>query len=434
MILLKMVGGIGCRVEDVPSGAKGLELIRTAQRINDPFQVILLDMQMPVMDGEQTARAILGDPAGKNVSIIILTSMGQGGEMTRMEALGCSGYLLKPVKQSLLNDALIAVFHKNPTNSGKTQFITDTSIKEAKHLGLRLLLAEDNPINQKLAVILLQKFGFLVDTVDNGLKAYEKIQEEKFSVILMDVQMPEMDGFESTRKIRKWEADRGTHIPIIAMTAHALKGDRERCLEAGMDDYVSKPLDLKALKSTLDRWTNLKDESGNTNNATHDFLPVDDREKSPGFTDNGLLADEGLFGEVISGTPNDRAFDRLDPVSPSVLETEEIMDLNTALPRFNNDFNFFIELGQEFMAHLSTRIEELKSALDKKDMITFTHVAHNLKGVSSNFSAEPLRRLAAELEEDGGRNDLSRAPYIIEKITIEAGKLKAYFETLGIDR
>jgi two-component system sensor histidine kinase/response regulator len=431
IILFKMVTGIGCRVDAVASGSKGLEFLRDAYRIDDPFQVVLLDMQMPVMDGEQTARAILADPAGRNISIIILTSMGQGGEMTRMEALGCAGYLLKPVKQSLLNDALIAIINKNPKIDGETQFITDTSINEARHLGLRLLLVEDNPINQKLAIIILQKFGFLVDTVDNGLKALEKFKEENYNVILMDVQMPEMDGFEATHKIRKWEAEKGTHIPIIAMTAHALKGDRERCLEAGMDDYVSKPLDLKELKSTLDRWTEVKDAVGDEiSKMPGDILSSDESGNTPDRVDSGLPFDDGLFGESFNRTSAEGIYKNKNEMLPPTSGNDKILDIETALPRFNNDYAFFLEMGQEFIANIDTRIDELQNALGKNDIQTFIRSAHNLKGVSSNFSAEPLRNLAAQLEIDGGKNDLSSAPFAIEQIKIEAERLKDYFNSL----
>src|SRR5206468_5076979 len=120
---------------------------------------------------------------------------------------------------------------------------------------LRVLLAEDNPINQKLAVVVLQKAGYSVDAVDTGAQALEKVQSNHYNVVLMDVQMPELDGFEATHKIREWEKNTGQHIPIIAMTAHAMQGDRERCLDAGMDDYVTKPLQPKVLFSALDRWT-----------------------------------------------------------------------------------------------------------------------------------------------------------------------------------
>jgi two-component system sensor histidine kinase/response regulator len=230
LVLEKNVQVLGSRVETVESGAKAIEFLRHAQRLGDPYHVLLLDMQMPSMDGEQTARAIKSDPALKEVRIIILTSMGQRGDATRLEQLGCSGYLLKPVKQQMLFDAVLAALDQKEDKS--PGFITRHILKEKRKLGQRILLAEDNPINQKLAVILLQKAGFSVDAVETGAQALEKSRGNLYNAVLMDVQMPEMDGLEATRFIRARETQTGLHVPIIAMTAHAMRGDRERCLDA----------------------------------------------------------------------------------------------------------------------------------------------------------------------------------------------------------
>ncbi len=252
MILTKNIEAMGSRSDAVASGSKALESLRNAYRAGDPYHVVLLDMQMPGMDGEQTARAIKSDPAVKDVKIIILTSMGERGDAVRFEMLGCSGYLLKPVKQQMLFDAVVAVLtHKEDQGPG---LVTRHILSEKRKSGLRLLLAEDNPINQKLAVVLLQKAGYSVDAVETGGQAVEKAKSGLYNAVLMDVQMPEMDGFEATQEIREWEKDKGLHVPIIAMTAHAMPGDRERCLEAGMDDYVSKPLEPKVLFNALNRW------------------------------------------------------------------------------------------------------------------------------------------------------------------------------------
>lgn len=427
-ILLKMLESIGCRAEAISSGSKGLELLQLANRSSDPFEVVLLDMQMPFMDGEQTAQAILNDPLAKRSKVIVLTSMGQGGEMSRMEALGCSGYLLKPVKQSLLHDALNSVVGAKPIETEKPQFITDTSIREAKHQGLHLLLAEDNPINQKLAIVLLTKAGFMVETVDNGLKALEKIKEERYNLILMDVQMPEMDGFEATRNIRLWEAENNIHTPIIAMTAHALKGDRERCLEAGMDDYVTKPLDVKLLWEVLDKWIENKEETKNI----IDSLNLKEDINQETFFDSGLPMDEGLFGESIVADHKvvSQEIDikvRYDTIADVPL------DLTTALPRFDNNLDFFLEMGKDFVDNISIRIADLEKALKIEDNKTLSRLAHNLKGVSLNFSAKNLSQLALLIETKVFEEDLSLVGQIIEQMKIEAEKICIYFTNLRIE-
>jgi two-component system sensor histidine kinase/response regulator len=430
-ILLKMLVGIGCRAEAISSGSKGLELLQSSNQSNDPFGVVLLDMQMPFMDGEQTAQAILSDPFARRSKVIVLTSMGQGGEMSRMEALGCSGYLLKPVKQSLLQDALNSVVGTKPIENEKPKFITDTSINEAKHQGLRLLLAEDNPINQKLAIVLLTKAGYMVDTVDNGLKALEKIKEERYSLILMDVQMPEMGGFEATKNIRLWEEEYGMHTPIIAMTAHALKGDREHCLEAGMDDYVSKPLDLKLLWAVLDKWTNFKKDTKINIDPPKPNEVIYDIHRKTCF-DSGLPMDEGLFGESI--VKEEIVVSReADLKNRSDKKTDVPLDLNAALPRFDNNFDFFLEMGKDFVENIFIRIAEIENALEIKDNKTLSRLAHNIKGVSLNFSADNLSQLAAILETKTNEKDLSSAEQIIEQMKIEADKIIVYFKNLRLE-
>jgi two-component system sensor histidine kinase/response regulator len=193
------------------------------------------------------------DPVIKDVRIIILTSLGQKGDASRLETLGCSGYLLKPIKKDQLRDALVAVINLEQTSITNPPLITRHVLSEKKRKEQLILLAEDNPVNQKLAVALLQRVGYSVDVVENGLAAVERVQQGCYGVVLMDVQMPEMDGLEATKTIREWEQG-VRHIPIIAMTAHALKGDRDRCLQAGMDDYLSKPINPKELIKKVDLW------------------------------------------------------------------------------------------------------------------------------------------------------------------------------------
>jgi two-component system sensor histidine kinase/response regulator len=250
-ILAKMLKGFGCSAQMVDNGQAAVDILRAAQQKNEPFQIVLLDMQMPGMDGEETTRIIKSDPLIKETKIIILTSIGQGGDAARLLALGCSAYLLKPVKMRMLQEALSTVMEAG--SQVKPELVTRQSIPEKARNGLRVLLAEDNLVNQKLVGILLQKAGYSVDIVDNGLQAIEQIKKKPYNLVLMDVQMPEMDGYDATRAILKWEG-KGRHIPIIAMTAAAMQGDRELCLAAGMDDYVSKPLKPELLFATMSRW------------------------------------------------------------------------------------------------------------------------------------------------------------------------------------
>ena len=418
MILAKNVEALGCRRDAAASGAKALENLRSALRAGDPYHVVLLDMQMPGMDGEQTARAIKSDPAVKDVKIIILTSMGQRGDAVRLAALGCSAYLLKPVKQQMLFDAVVAVLSREEKQ--QPGLITRHTLNEQRKPGQRILLAEDNAINQKLAVVLLQKAGYSVDAVETGAQALEKVQSDQYNVVLMDVQMPEMDGFEATRHIREWERERGSHIPIIAMTAHAMQGDRERCLEAGMDDYVSKPIEPKVLFAALDRWVR------STESATTDDMEVPQDYSSPEnvFSEN---LDEGLFGEASSAS---RPTEQAAAVSSAVSYADALpVNLESALFRFSDDRDFMMEMFHEYRAHLKARVEEIRTAWQEGDVNRLGRLAHNLKGVSLNFNAEPLANVALKLEELGRREDLTDAPALIAQLDAEVGRLEEYLLT-----
>ncbi len=438
MVLTKNVETLGSRVDAVSSGAKGLESLRNAHRAGDPYHVVLLDMQMPGMDGEQTARAIKSDPAVKDVKIIVLTSMGQRGDAIRLEALGCSGYLLKPVKQQMLFDAVIAVLGTKEDQA--PPLITRHVLSEQRKMNLRLLLAEDNPINQKLAIVLLQKAGYSIDAVETGLQAFEKVQTNLYSAVLMDVQMPEMDGLEATRQIRAWEQNNGQHIPIIAMTAHALPRDRERCLESGMDDYITKPLEPRVLLNVLDRWTqNSLSEKENSTETMQDYSSSEQQD----FT---AELGEDWFGEPSlpdshetlapfdqpHKVPMPSREDKPAPVFQTDASPEKLpADLDAALFRFSGDRAFMMEMCHEFKDHLPARMEEIKSALQAGDINTLGRLAHNLKGLSMNFSADPLSNLAASLEICGKQEDLTAAPMLVEQLEKEAVRLRKYISQLS---
>ncbi len=412
LVLSKMVEGFGCRIETAASGARGLEMLHTAAREGNPYHLVLLDMQMPGMDGEQTARAIKSDPLVKDVKIVILTSMGKRGDAIRLEALGCSGYLLKPVKQQMLYEALLAVL--NRSDEKQAGIVTRHIIAEKLTVGKRILLAEDNSINQKLAVAVLQKAGYLVDVVDNGRAAFEKAISGGYNAILMDVQMPELDGFEATQKIREWETVNGQHIPIIAMTAHAMKGDREKCLEAGMDDYITKPIESRVLYNALERWLEITPDTGEKKLQT---APQDKQNFS-------LDMDEGLFGEEPD--PASRPTETPAPTPRTFTPPEIPVDLNAALFRFDGDRKFMIEMCRDFREHLPARIEEINSAFNAGDINSLSRYAHTLKGVSLNFEATFLAELSAELEQLCRREDISAAQPFIQQIETEAIRVQDY--------
>jgi two-component system, sensor histidine kinase and response regulator len=237
-----------------------LDALRQAHALQQPFDLILAEVQMPDADGFTLAESIKANPQLSGAAIILLTSGGQPGDAARCRQLGVTAYLTKPVSQSELRQAILAVL-RTSSPGAPPPLVTRHSLREARSQGegvlsgVRVLLTEDNAVNQALAIALLKKMGIEPVVAGNGAEALAAIEKQSFDVVLMDIQMPEMDGFQAIAAIRSREKLQGGHLPVIAMTAHAMKGDQERCIEAGMDGYVSKPIQrgqlLKAIQEAL---------------------------------------------------------------------------------------------------------------------------------------------------------------------------------------
>ena len=380
-ILTRMLENFGCRPVIASGGFEALQLMQAAAAGGEPFRLVLMDMQMPEMDGEQTTKAIKSDPALADTMVIMLTSMGHRGDGARLQALGCAAYLLKPIKQNQLYEAMVIVLAQTrlPAPRPKTApLVTRHSLAEQKANGYKILLAEDHAVNRKLALTLLQRAGHQVEAVENGLMAVEAARRNRYDLILMDVQMPEMDGFEATQLIRAHEGT-GRHTPIIAMTAHAMHGDRERCLEAGMDDYVSKPIQPQALFAVLTRWTSAPEVQPMTSQS-----------------------------------------------QPAAENGDAPLDLETALPRFSHDREIFVEVLTEFVERLPEDMQRLAAAAQCLDASQVWQEAHRLKGAAASLSADRLRDAAQQLELQSREGDLSQAPTLIAAAQAEVPRLQAF--------
>ena len=237
-IVRDMLGAEGMAVHEAHRADAGLEALRRAARAGTPYDLAILDAQMPDQDGFELATAVRADRALAATRLLILTSAGQRGDGERCRQLGIQAYLTKPIARADLVEAVGTVLAGTVSAPGAADLVTRHSIAESRH-ALRILLAEDNPVNQQVATAMLLKRGHQVDVVSNGREAVDAVTRERYDVVLMDIQMPEMDGFEATAKIRG--LPQGRTLPIIALTAHALSGERERCLERGMSGYVAKP-------------------------------------------------------------------------------------------------------------------------------------------------------------------------------------------------
>jgi signal transduction histidine kinase/CheY-like chemotaxis protein len=245
-----------CHVEVADSGDSALKLMADAVREKSPFDMAIIEYMLTGMDGVALGRAIKADSELNPMRLMLLTSRGVRGDAARARDAGFDAYLLKPIKQSQLFNAISSVFDA-PTDTNTPNpdrpIITRHTLADEDKQRPRILMAEDNPVNQKVALIRLNKMGLSTDVVENGRQAVEAVEKNKYDLVLMDIQMPVMDGYSATRAIRQLLSN-GQHLPIVAITANAMKGDREKCLEAGMDDYLSKPIDPEKLKTVLDTW------------------------------------------------------------------------------------------------------------------------------------------------------------------------------------
>jgi two-component system, sensor histidine kinase and response regulator len=249
-IIEEMVANWRMKPVAVESGEAALEAVAHAHRAGAPFRLVLLDSHMPEMDGFEVARRIRQHSHSRHTDLVLLTSAGRREELARAKRIGVAAALVKPVKQSELWDAIVTILHAG--GKGKRRALPSRHTYKAARHRLRILVAEDNPVNQELAVHLLEAQGHSVSVAENGKQALSMIEKHKFDLVLMDVQMPEMGGLEATEAIREREKTSGTHLPVIAMTAHAMHGDREKCIAAGMDGYIAKPLDPKVFLETVE--------------------------------------------------------------------------------------------------------------------------------------------------------------------------------------
>ena len=247
----------GCRHKEASNGEQALKTLRLANADKDPCEIAIIDMQMPDMDGETLGRKIKQDPYLKNTILVLLTSTRKLGDAKRIEKADFAAYLTKPIKQFQLYDCLAMVtglktgLPKNPSIA----IVTRYAIAGDKTHELRILLVEDNTTNQKVALNILKRFGYKADASANGKEAIKALETIPYDIVLMDCQMPEMDGYEATGEIRNPESKVLDHkVPVIAMTAHAMKGDRERCLAAGMNDYICKPVNPQELCDMIEKW------------------------------------------------------------------------------------------------------------------------------------------------------------------------------------
>jgi two-component system, sensor histidine kinase and response regulator len=257
LLVVNLLSAWGCRTAEAGDAVTALCLLREAAAAGDPFDAAVLDMQTPGVDGLALGRGIKADPAIARTALVMMTSLGQRGDARRLQEAGFAAYLTKPVRQQHLHDGLaLALGRLSAADApGPATLITRHTIAESRsrRSRVRILLAEDNAVNERVALAMLRKIGYQADAVRNGREALSALAAAKYDLVLMDCQMPEMDGYETSRQIRRL-APPLRDVPIIALTAHAMEGDREQCLAAGMNGYIAKPVTANAIADVLERW------------------------------------------------------------------------------------------------------------------------------------------------------------------------------------
>jgi CheY-like chemotaxis protein len=355
-------------------GQAALAAIERAIGAGEPFPLVLLDAMMPEMDGFEVAERIQQAAALAGTTVMMLSSADGQGDAERCRSLGIAAYLCKPVKSSELFDSIATLLGDAPKAQSDPRAGDRLPPPSCR---LRVLLAEDNPVNQRLAVALLEERGHTVVVANDGREALDILERESFDLILMDVQMPRMDGFQATAAIRAAEAGTGRHVTILAMTAHAMKGDRERCLAAGMDDYISKPIQAET------------------------FLAVV----------------EGRRG----------AADRPDPEEgrePRPKASGAVFDLEEALARARGKRALLRKMAELFLADAPGLLAQIRTSMAAHDHPALERAAHRIKGSAANLSAARVARAAARLEEMARDGHLAEADVVCAELDDQVVRLE----------
>jgi two-component system, sensor histidine kinase and response regulator len=377
-VLEQMLRSWGCRVEVVENAALALSALHAAVSSGDPFKVAILDILMPEIDGNMLGRMIKATPQLKDTILIAWSSSNKAGEPDELAKAGFEQYLAKPIKQLQLYNAIVRCLTKNDgllKPSRPLEPVINAPPPEIRKM--RILLAEDNAVNQKVAVAMLTRIGCYTDVAANGLEVLKALENIPYDLVLMDVHMPEMDGLEATRRIRDPQSPVRDHsIPVVAMTASAMKEDRDHCLKAGMNDFVSKPVNPAELTRVLKQFS--------------DQL------------------------EALKTPPAEAA-----PPSPSA-----VFDRTLLLERVGGDESIFIEILQVFVDDTPLRIQEMREAILKQDLANLRRAAHTVKGASANVGGAALQAAAFELETAASKGDIGSAPAQLATIISEFEKLR----------
>lgn len=410
LLLSEIIGALGWQITTARNPEEGLRLLNERNQDQVPYNLLLLDTRFLEAEGEGLIARLRETQASSYLPIILVTPLNRTYTRAQVQELHCQAQLLKPIRLQALYQVLLSLL----TQQSMATPSTSTAIRPPSPSERKLiLLVEDNPINAKVVVNLLTKAGYQVDTAENGVQALDAIRHKTYDLILMDVQMPIMDGYEATLQIRAHEGNT-RHTPIIAMTAHAFREDIQRCLACGMDDYLAKPIRPPQLYDTILRW--LYPDRAERLQSMETPVPISP--SSQHIAPEALRSPSPLPSQVME-TPNSRRF----PLGhPNYLET--------ILPRFGHEPAFFIEMFEAFVEQAAQKVKELRYAAQKNDAATLRLLAHNLKGVAANFEATSLVGYCTQLEQMARQSRLQDAPALVEAIAETLPELRHYLSEL----
>jgi CheY-like chemotaxis protein len=390
----KILESFGFRVELVSSGKDSLAILKDNQSLAKPFELVMIDWLMPGLDGIETSRRIRQD-LKLTIPIIMMTAFGKDSERLEAEKVGINVFLTKPIYQSTLFNAIMDAFGEEALVGTvmEKRITTKASIYKKRLKGIRVLVAEDNPTNQEIALAILESAGIFVEIAKNGKEAVEAVHRSHFNAVLMDIQMPEMDGYEATKIIRR--DSRFTSLPIIAMTAHAMKGDEEKCLEAGMNEYISKPINQERLFYII--WKSMGRQE-----------PISAKEPET-VSEETVVAEAGELPDRLPG-----------------------IDIKDALKMLNIDKDIFKGILIKFLGSNKDTMGKIRAAFESEDWESLMQSAHSLKGSSANIGANDLQEAAYELEKASKDGVVKPPPalFLIEKVEAALKQVQESLQSL----
>ncbi|MBN2581734.1 MAG: response regulator [Planctomycetes bacterium] len=387
-LLTTLLANWGLCPNGVSCGGEVVQELLRAREAGVPYRLLLLDVCMPEMDGFEVARQIKEHPELADLVIMMLTSADRHDDIGRCRQMGLSGYVVKPIGQSDLWDAIVTALGRRPQSAVRQRVMPLPPAATQ----LKILLAEDNAANQHLARRLLEKRGHEVVVVGNGCEALDALEANRFDVVLMDVQMPEMDGYEATAVIRRNEGQSGGHLPIIALTAHAVAGDRQRCLDAGMDDYLSKPIRRQELYDTIEHW-------------------------------GRVAAKRVPTGEVAAAGQGRQDI-------PEMSGQFRVIDLQRLNDLVSGEQDLMNEVAEIFLAESEDLMQTISDCMTEHDAEAVSKAAHSLKGSVANFGAQEAYEAALRVEQASRENNFEGLNAHVQNLNDHVEKVRHELEQL----